>query len=275
MSDVEKHEVLVKRNNALNRVKDFISNNLHPKKQNILDENLPGYTEAPSIDSILNSLDLTYDEYEEFLCISPDKDKHLHLKRSPDSCFVNNYFSEGLSAWEANIDIQPVYDAYKAVTYMCAYFSKSEDKCSNAMKEALKESANSEKSSYDTMKNIAKAYNTNRECSVQEAVYLTMPELWLRKCFPAIQFVNTNLPDERYRIFKAEEEIEELVEDSTDVFKRNMLDRYIERPNAMFMKGKFSVLEDMCYARFCSNYVLDTRNSNEEVESDWQPKILS
>ena len=99
-----KHEVLVKRNNALNRVQDFISNNLHPKKQNILDENLPGYTKAPSIDSILNSLDLTYDEYEEFLCISPDKDKHLHLKRSPDSCFVNNYFSEGLSAWEANID---------------------------------------------------------------------------------------------------------------------------------------------------------------------------
>ena len=80
------------------------------------------------------------------------------------------------------------------------------------------------------MKNIAKAYNTNRECSVQVAVYLTMPDLWLRKCFPAIQFVNTNMPEDRYRIFKTQEEIEELEDDSTDVFKHNMLDRYVERP---------------------------------------------
>ena len=37
--------------------------------------------EVPSIDSILIDLDLTYEEYEELLCISPDKDQHLHLKR--------------------------------------------------------------------------------------------------------------------------------------------------------------------------------------------------
>ena len=67
------------------------------------------------------------------------------------------------------------------------------------------------------MKNIAKAFNTNRECSVQEALYLTKPDLWLRKCFPAIQFVNTNMPEDRYRIFKTQEEIEELEDDSTDL----------------------------------------------------------
>ena len=142
MSDVERHEILVKRNNALNRVQDYISSNLHPKKYNILDENLPDYVEAPSIDSILNTLDLTYDEYEEFLCISPDKEKHLHLKRDPTSSFANNYFSEGLSAWEANLDVQPVYDAFKTIVYMCGYFTKSEDKTSVAMKEALKEAVN-------------------------------------------------------------------------------------------------------------------------------------
>ena len=38
-------------------------------------------------------------------------------------------------AWQANIDIQPVFDHYKAVTlYMCEYFSKSEDETSEAMK---------------------------------------------------------------------------------------------------------------------------------------------
>ena len=136
-----------------------------------------------------------------FLRISPD-DQYLHFRRDPISCFVNKFFSEGLLSWEANIDIQPVYNAYKAVTYMCAYFSKSKDKCSNVMKEALKQAENHDKFNYEIMNDIAKTYHTNRECSVQEGVHLTLPELWLRKCFPAVLFVNTNLPDQRYRIVK-------------------------------------------------------------------------
>ena len=208
------------------------------------------------------------------MCISPDKDQYFHLKCEPDSCFVNNYFSEGLAAWEANIDIQPVTNAYRCVSYLTAYFSKSEDKCSSAMKEALKEAVNLEKSSYEAIRSIAKAYNTNRECSVQEAVYLTMPELWLRKCFPAIQFINTNLPNERYRVFKSEEELEDLDDDSSNVFKRNMLDRYLERPDSTFKNGQFSMFEAMCYAKFCANYELDTKKNAEEL-NDWQPKILN
>ena len=41
---------------------------------------------------------------------------HLFLKRDRKSCFVNNYTSHGLLSWEANIDIQPTYNAHKAVT---------------------------------------------------------------------------------------------------------------------------------------------------------------
>ena len=49
----------------------------------------------------------------------------IHLERQPNACIVNNFFSEGLQAWQANIDIQPVFNHYKAVTYMCAYFPKA------------------------------------------------------------------------------------------------------------------------------------------------------
>ena len=59
--------------------------------------------------------------------------------RPPNSCFVNNYFTDGLLVWEANIDIQPGFNHYKAVSYMCAYLSKSENECSQAMSQALKE----------------------------------------------------------------------------------------------------------------------------------------
>ena len=101
--------------------------------------------------------------------------------------FINNYFEEGLMAWEANIDIQPVINHYEAVTYMCAYFSKSEDETSQAMKQAAKEATSCNKSKLELMKSIARAYITKRECYVQEAVYQVMPELWLRKTFPGIQ----------------------------------------------------------------------------------------
>ena len=38
--------------------------------------------------------------------------------------------------------------------------------------------------SLEKMKAISKAYITKRECSVQEAAYDIMPELWSRKTFP-------------------------------------------------------------------------------------------
>ena len=40
---------------------------------------------------------------------------------------------EGLQAWKTNTDIQPVFNHHKAVTYMCAYFSKSDDETSETM----------------------------------------------------------------------------------------------------------------------------------------------
>ena len=53
------------------------------------------------------------------------------------------------------MDIQPVFNKYKAVAYMCQYFSKTENNMHH----------------HDIMKTIAKAYLSNRECSVQEAAY--------------------------------------------------------------------------------------------------------
>ena len=84
-------------------------------------------------------MSISSEEYYRALSISEDNDYELHLIRPPNSFFVNNYFSDGLKAWQANMDIQPVFNEYKAVTYMCSYFSKFEDQCSAAMKQAAKE----------------------------------------------------------------------------------------------------------------------------------------
>ena len=106
---------------------------------------------------------------------------------------------------------------------MCKYLSKAEDECSNVMKQALEESRDMGSSKYEEMVNIAHAYASKRECSVQEAVYHVMPELWLRKTFPKIQFLNSNVPEDRFRMAKSKEELQDLPDDSTDIFKHNML----------------------------------------------------
>ena len=63
---------------------------------------------------------------------------------------------------------------------MCAYFSKIENETFEAMKQAAKETGMSRKTELEKIRAAAKAYSKKRECSVQEAVYLLMPELWLR-----------------------------------------------------------------------------------------------
>ena len=207
LSEDEKESILHKRNTILNVVKEYIDTYLDPRKVNILDPLKADYVKPKDINNILLEIGFTSEEYYNALKISTDSDFQIHFKRKPNSCFVNNYFVEGLMSWKANIDIQPVINHYKAVAYMCAYFSKSEDDASEAMKQVAKEAVMENLNVFEKMKAISKAYTTKRECSVQEAVYHIMPELWLRKTFPRVVFANSNLPEDRYRVCRSEEEL--------------------------------------------------------------------
>ena len=213
------------RRNIIEKVKEYIDTNLYLAKTNIIDPQKENYQLPPTKDCILSDLTITCKDYYDAVSVSKDSDYERHLIRVPNSCFVNNYFEEGLMAWQANMDIQPVFNEYKAVTYMCSYFSKSEDQCSASIRQAAKEDFQNNESLYDTMKTIVRAYTSKRECFVQEAVYHIFPELHLRRVFPEVYFVNTNMPEDRSRILLSEEEIEKLPD--KDIFKRNNINWYI------------------------------------------------
>ena len=271
MPDNLKKEIMEKRKNILTNVKNYIDNELNPVKNNFYDPTRSDFQEVDSIKEILDRLEINETEYYAALSISDDNDFQIHLKRPPNSCFVYNYFTEGLLAWEANLDIQPVFNHYKAVAYMCAYLSKSEDECSQAMSEAMKDAFEKQLDNYEQMKSVAHAYTNKRECSIQECVYHLLSGQWLRKTFPGVVFANSNVPEKRYRICLNEEEIAQLPEESTDVFKKNMIDRYIDRPNSSVDGGKYSVLENFCYAEFLRYYYVKARPNDE---NDYQPQEL-
>ena len=253
----EKALILQQRKLVLSTVKKYIDTYLNPKTNNLYSQTENVYQSDKPINAILQELQISEDQYYKDLSISSDSAFQIHFKRDRKSCFINNYFEDGLMAWEGNLDIQPVLDYYKAVSYTCAYLSKSEDESSQAMKQEAREAYESGKPVCERMKSVARAYRTHRKMSIQEAVTIALPELWLRKTCPTVVFANSNLPEKRYRICRSEAEILNIPANSKDLLKRNMLDRYIDRPNKIFRQGKYQLLDDMCYEEFISNYSLE------------------
>ena len=119
------------------------------------------------------------------------------------------------------MDIQTVFNHYKTVAYMCAYFSKSENECSVAMKQAARDAFEKELKNYKQMESVANAYINKRERSIQECVYHILPDQWLRKTFPAVIFVNSNKPEKRFRLCLAEHEVSELFAENKPAKERN------------------------------------------------------
>ena len=99
------------------KVKHYIDEFLDPSKASSVD-NLT-VSEAPKF---LNIAEV--DSYDA-ISLSPTSDYQMHLRRSPNSSFINNYNAVMLQVWRANMNIQPFFNYYKAVSYMPAYFSKS------------------------------------------------------------------------------------------------------------------------------------------------------
>ena len=57
-----------------------------------------------------------------------------------------------------------------------------------------------------------------------------MSELWLRKVFPAVLFAMSNIPEKYVRIMLSKKKMSEFHKDSTNIYKRNMVNRYMIRP---------------------------------------------
>ena len=257
MSDEQKVVVLKRRNEILCCVKEKINEKLDPSK--------PDYVSSTSAEDVLAMCKVSKDEYNWALSISADSDFELHLKREVDSCFINNYFEAGIKGFRANVDLQPVFNHYKCIMYVCSYFSKDETECSQAIMNAAREAKDNNLNIRESLRRVGTAFLSCREVSAQECVYRCMPEFWLRKTFPCTVFVNTGLPEERCRVAKSKEEIEDLDDDSTDTFMSNIIEQYSERPN---------IVDQLCLTEFAACYYKDYGKDPDEF-NDVQPNVLS
>ena len=115
------------------------------------------------------------------------------------------------------------------------------------MKQATEETSENIMHHHDIMEKIAKPCLSN-------------PELKLGIIFPAVYFVNTNLPEERAQVLLPDKEHSELPDDSPNIFKKSNVGCYMERPDATFCNGKCSVLNNFSYAEFLAYYTLENKS---------------
>ena len=140
------------------------------------------------------------------------------------------------------------------------------------MKQAVRDTFEKELNNYEQKKSVANVYINKSECSIQECVYHILPGHWLRKTFPVVIFTNSNIPEKRFQLCLAENEISELPEDSKEAFKRSMVHRYIDWPNLTSSSNKFTVLDAFCLAEFSRYYYLPSNRKYKEI--DYQPEEL-
>ena len=123
------------------------------------------------------------------------------------------------------------------------------------------------------MGSVANTYLNKIDCGVQECVYRVLPERWFERTFPRVISANRNVSEKRFCIFLSKNEIIDLSEDSEDIFKRNMIDRYIDSPNIASFGGKGSILDSFCYAEYLRFYYLASKT--KLAHNDYQPEELS
>ena len=154
------------------------------------------------------------------------------------------------------MDLQFVIEEYGLASYIIKYVSKVDSGLSKILRDAASDANKGNKSVKEKFRSIANVFLNSNLMSAQEAAYhaLSMP---LSKCSRKTVYINTSPRQERARMLKTNAQLQRLNEDSTEVYMKDLFQKYSERPQQ---------LEDICLATFASEYVPMRREA--ELDED-------
>ena len=156
----------------------------------------------------------------------------IFLERKPNELRVNNYNAACLSAWRANMDIQFVLDVYACTMYIVSYISKAQKGMSELLRTACEEARRGNSSIKQQVRGIGNKFLNNVEISAQEAVYIVL-QLPMRKSSRQVVFINTSPPEDRVQLLKPMQEINDMEDDSDEVYASGLIKRYTKRPTKL------------------------------------------
>ncbi|XP_063689165.1 uncharacterized protein LOC134822183 [Bolinopsis microptera] len=180
------------------------------------------------------------------------RSRDVIYKRKPGSENVNTYNRLLLLAIQGNMDVQICMSPWDVVNYVISYATKNEKEVCDALKDVIKNiDQPSNKNSKEALRQLGNTFLNSRSVSVQEAIFRCLPQLSLSHFKPSVLFIPSDMPGDRHGIVKPRSTLQQLPDDSEDVFHNSLLDKYLNRPDD---------LESICWAEFASLYVRLDRN---------------
>lgn len=150
------------------------------------------------------------------------------------------------------MDIQFVLDTYACAKYCVGYMLKAEGGVSKLLRAACREARLGNVPVQNKVKQFAKILINGTEISAQDAAafVLGIPNT---SCSRTDVYINTAKPTDRISMLKSQDKLEQLADDSEDLYETGPLDHYIQRPEE---------LENVCLADFASLYQFSCKNKS-------------
>ena len=177
------------------------------------------------------------------------------FKRSMNQLYMNPFNIWIGGVLRSNSDLQFIMDVYSCATYLVDYVNKTNRGISAFHRELLELQEQHPDHDYQgLLKKLGMRVLNSVEMCSQEAAWILL-RFPMSESSRKIEFVPTMWPNERIRCRKRHDQMdnEGLDDDSTDVWTRNLIQKYEDRDG----------LEDVCLADFVAWYapVKSTRNS--------------
>ncbi|XP_078786332.1 uncharacterized protein LOC144981283 isoform X1 [Oryzias latipes] len=198
-------------------------------------------TASMTLDQLLAQCNLTMAEYEGYLH-SMTRKTALVLKRQPKDSWINNYNPHLLEAWDSNIDVSYILNAYSCIEYLTKYITKKESGLSDYLKTVMDNAHMDRVNECDEMRALMQAYSKKREISAQECVTRACG-LHMKKGSRTVVFVPTD--DNPVRMSRPLSFLENTTDDCCNIWMTSLSDKYKARPETAEYEG-------MCLADFAS-----------------------
>ncbi|XP_044581138.1 uncharacterized protein LOC123262784 isoform X2 [Cotesia glomerata] len=208
------------------------------------------------MDEFLNANDLTYVSYLDVVR-STLRRATLVLKRNFDELMTNTFNPYLAGEVNSNIDIQFILDEYSCAEYVSEYVNKSVREMSNLRRELTTMMQEHPDQNYTgQLKTLSIKLLNSVEMSAQEAAWYLLRQP-MGEASRQIVYIPTVLPTERQCRRKRRQQMdrEGIDGDSTDVWTKNIIQRYEERPAS---------LEQVYLAEFASWYA----NASDFVDEE-------
>ncbi len=212
--------------------------------------------ESWTVDQVLKKHGLTKEVYREYLSALCKRD-HVVLKRQPCEAFINFYNDKLLRFWNGNMDVQYIFNPHAVVKYCMSYITKAERELGDLLRRAQQESREGNKDAVQELKHLGDVYLTHRRVCQMETIYrLTMLPL---KEFSR-ETVFLPIDQSSFRFTLPLKKIATLEANSDDIWAKNVIDKYLARPNCKEFDG-------LCLADFAANYsaVKGKQSPEEEI----------